>query len=515
MSQAAHKMCSGTNTIRRAVSVHVSIGRHRALWLALGVALVAASCSLFAADTDNFASQSLPQDGKVLTVTSANYDDKDGAELIVFSADDRGQRHLKIFTANPAGLYDTIPKANFELPTGVFGYQIVDFDSDRRDELLLLGLEAAYLLDFDKGGYVSGLKPIASFERLFGIPDPNFVIEYKFAFDLNGDGIFELILPSWNGVRLLQKKDNGFAAAKQMALTYKADGVNDVNVLNCSGNSEVGFRLPIITVMDLNTDRSPDLLVETTAGLAIFYQTGNMQFADRPNRFLEVKPSYQQNLFFSASGLADLNRDRLLDYCRVFTQSSGDEFKTVIEIFFGNVQEGFSSRPSKRIVLDQFGAGLSLKDLDNDGTASIIIATLPVTPTSLVKALLVKGIPVELNVFEVDGGVIADQPVTVKRVSCGLSFFQDRIPAKYLGCVDGDLEGDRFNDLVVVTDDEELQVFPGGRRPLFSDKPSIVRKAKGVISVEARRLNGDTKADLILQGRDEDGRETVTLLITK
>jgi hypothetical protein len=499
--------------IRKTISIMtIAVWRYSLIAVLL---MLAASCAVLAADTDNFFAQTLPQNGKTLATVSANYDDARGAELFVFTRDNLGTRHLRIYSPDVARLYDTIPKADLELPAGVFGYQVADVNADRRDELLLLGFDAVYQLQFEKDRFASTPKTIAMFERLFAIPNPDFITSYRFAFDLNADGVRELLLPAWNGVRILQKKENGYTQIRQLSLTYGADGVKDINLLNGTCSGDLGFHLPMITPHDLNTDKSSDLLVETSSGLAVFYQTGNLQFAERPNRVLDIKSSYLEDLYFRTAGLADLNNDRLLDYCRVFTQSTDTEYKTVIEIFLGNMQEGYSTRPSKRIVLDEYGVGLSLLDLDGDGVSSVIVATVPVTPTSLVKALLVKGMPLDLHVYESDGGVFGDQPVMTKRVTCGLNFFKGACPVRYVGALTGDIDSDNKCDLVVITDDDDLQVFPGSKKLIFSDKPSIVRKTHGVVALETADLNDDAKADLILLGRDEDGRDIVTLLMTK
>jgi hypothetical protein len=477
--------------------------------------ILAASRAVLAADTDNFLSQMLPQNGKTLATVSADFDDARGDELFVFTVENLGTRHLRIYSPNVAGKYDTIPKADLELPAGVFGYQVADINADRREELLLLGLDAVYQLQFEKDRFASAPKVIATYERLFAIPNPDFISAYQFAHDLNADGVRELVLPAWNGVRILQKKENGYILLRQLSLTYGADGMKEINLLSGTGSDDLGFRLPTITAHDLNTDRNSDLLVETSSGLAVFYQTGNLQFAERPNRVLDFKSSNLEDTYLKTTGLADLNNDRLLDFCRVFTQSSGTDYKTVIEIFFGNIQEGYSTRPSKRIVLDEYGVGLSLLDLDGNGVSSLVVATIPVTPTSMVKALLVKGMPLDLHVYESNGGIFGDQPIATKRVTCGLNFFKKACPVRYIGSLTGDLDSDRNCDLVIITDDNELQVFPGSKTLIFADKPSIVRKTRGVVAIESVDLNHDTKADLILLGRDEDGRDVVTLLMTK
>lgn len=484
-------------------------------YLLIGIVLLVVTCSVFAADTDDFQSQVLPQNGKKLAAASAELDGVPGAELVLFTVDNQGVRYLKIYSPDATGRYDTIPKIDLELPQGVFGFQVTEMDADQREELLLLALDAVLLMEFDQGRFSAAPKTVTTFERLYALPNPDCVIPYMFAFDLNGDGTKELLLPAWNGVRVLQKKENGYVLLKLLSLAYKADGIRDINLLSgsCSGN--IGFHLPIVTSHDLNTDRNADLLVETSSGLSVFYQTGVLQFSERANRVLDIKPSYLEDLFFKTSGLADLNNDRLLDYCRVFTQSSGSDYKTVVEVFFGNLQEGYSTRPSKRIVLDEYGVGLSLIDLDGSGVSAIVIATIPVSPTNMVKALLVKGMPLDLRVYRSEGGIISDQPAVVKRVTCGLNLFKSACPVRYIGTLAADLNADKACDLVIITDDNELQVFPGSRQLSLADKPSVVRKTSGVTSLEIADLNGDAKTDIILFGRDEDGRDVVTLLKTK
>ncbi|TFH65638.1 MAG: hypothetical protein E4G91_01765 [Candidatus Zixiibacteriota bacterium] len=180
--------------------------------------MLVASCAVLAADTDNFFAQTLPQNGKTLATVTADYDDARGAELFVFTNDNLGSRHLRVYSPGATGHYDTIPKADVELPAGVFGYQVADINADRRDELLLLGLDAVYQLQFERDQFALTPKTIATFERLFAIPNPDFVTSYRFAFDLNADGVSELVLPAWNGVRIMQKKENGYTQFRQLRL---------------------------------------------------------------------------------------------------------------------------------------------------------------------------------------------------------------------------------------------------------------------------------------------------------
>jgi hypothetical protein len=86
------------------------------------------------------------------------------------------------------------------------------------------------------------------------------------------------------------------------------------------------------------------------------------------------------------------------------------------------------------------------------------------------------------------------------------------MPTRYVGCMHGDLDGDKLADLAIVNDDDELQVFRGNKSAHFSDKASVVREASGIHSMTSHDLNNDGKDDLILLGYDENGRDVVHLL---
>ncbi len=214
-------------------------------------------------------------------------------------------------------------------------------------------------------------------------------------------------------------------------------------------------------------------------------------------------------------GFGDLNSDKIMDYCRVFTQGGRDEFKTVVEIYLASGQGGFSQRPSKRIVLDQYCVGLMVTDLDGDGSASAVVATVAVSSTSLVKSLLVKRMQVDLNVFQADGGILSEQPSSIKKVTCAVDFFGGDVPTRLIGCLHGDFDKDKLKELVTINDDDEIEIFKGARNPQFSDKPMLIRQTQRCNWLGSTDLNIDGKADLILHLVDETGRDVTSLLWSK
>ena len=468
-----------------------------------------------AADTDSFSAQALVPDGKILATIPVQFDGVGSKELaIVISNEQRGLR-LLVHKESTARNYEVTPAISIDLPTSVFAVQAVDLDSDGRTELALLGLETLHVVDWDEGGFGATAKEIARFERLFAIPRPDFVVEYEFLFDLNNDRSFDAILPCWDGIRVLKREKSGFAPVRLVKIEHGSTANLGKNLLSSGALCGLAITLPTLAASDLNTDRTKDIMVASGSGLAVCYQIGDMQFSEAPSQLLEVRPAFLDNLKFMSWGFGDLNNDKIVDYCLVFTQGDQDEFKTVLEIYLAGGQIGFAQRPSKRIVLDQYCLGLVVADLDDDGVASAILATVSVSPTSLVKSLLVKRMQVDLSVYQPQGGVLSEQPSSVKKVSCAIDYFSNGVPTRLVGCLHGDMDRDRMNDLVSLNDDDEIEVFKGAQNPQFSDKPILTRQAGRCTWLDAIDLNLDGKADLILHSVDETGRDVATLLWSK
>lgn len=468
-----------------------------------------------AADTDNFSVQSIVAEGKILATIPLQFDGVGARELAIITSHEQRGLRLLVHKESATRSYDAVAALSIDLPTSVFAVQAVDLDGDNRTELALLGLEALYVVDFDDGGFAAQAKELARFDRLFAIPRPDFVVEYEFLFDLNGDRNFDAILPCWDGVRILKRDRTGFSSVRQVKIEHGSIANLGRNLLAAGATCGLGVALPTITVADLNTDRAQDILVASGSGLAVCYQIGDLQFSEGPSQLLEVRAAFLDNLKFMSWGFGDLNNDKTVDYCRVFTQGGQDEFKTVLEIYLSGGQAGFAQRPSKRIVLDQYCLGLVVADLNADGVASAILATVNVSPTSLMKSLLVKRMQVDLNIYQPEGGVLSEQPTSIKRISCAIDYFGSGVPTRLIGCLHGDFDRDRMNDLISLNDDDEIEIFKGAQNPQFSDKPVLSRQAGRCNWLDATDLNLDGKADLILHSVDETGRDVATLLWSK
>lgn len=468
-----------------------------------------------AADTDNFYSQAMTPGGRVISITPLQYDGVGPNEVaLVLRGEEKGFR-LQIHRETAPRNYESTPLLSIEIPASVFAMQAVDYDGDNHVEIALLGMESMYVVDFDNGAYSAQAKQLMTFDRLFSIPEPDLIIGNEFLFDLDGDKKSDAVLPCWEGIRILKRNGDAFTPIRTVRINHGTVASQTPGQIGIPSSASLGLALPSIVCYDVNSDRSKDILVASGNGMVVCYQVGNFQFAETPSQLLEVRAAFLDNLKFMAWGFGDFNGDKVIDYCRVFTQGQNDEFKTFVEFYLATGQNGFSQRASRRIVLDEYCLGLSVADLNGNGSSAAIVATVSVSPTSLMKALLVKRMQVGLNIFQANGGVMAEQATAVKKVGCGIDFFNGNIPTRFMSCAHADFDRDKYSELVTLNDDDEIEIYRGAKDAQFSDKPVITRETLRCNWLDATDLNTDGKADLIVHSTDETGRDQITFLWSK
>jgi hypothetical protein len=465
-----------------------------------------------AAGDEQFDRQDIQPDREIIETVCADLYRDIGYELLLFTDDHTDGKRLMVLTQGLGRNFSTNPIADLLLPAYTFGYQAIDFDGDRRDELLLLAIDALYLVDLDTPPDTDTITAVATFSPLFSVPEPRLMLPVELVFDLDGDDIGELLLPSWRGARLLQLRGEDYEEVTEFAIKQRSRPAFTPTHLQPRGSASFTFRLPRITVNDLNTDLIPDVYIESDGALSVFFQTGALQFQTEPDKHIDVRPAYLKNLYYSNSGFADINGDGLLDFCRVFTQGVEYDAKTLVEIFMANIQNGYPSRPTKRIVLEEFAVGMSLVDLNGNGSTSLIVATQDLSTIGMVKSLMVKRIPVELKIFGFEGGIIDEEPIAVKKVSCAVDLLGQQFPGRFLGCLTADCDRDGHNEFAVINHDNVLELFGGHGESVFTDKPvsSIGLPVAGLIT--AADLDGDKKDDFVIQGVDEHGQSNLIVL---
>ena len=146
-------------------------------------------------------------------------------------------------------------------------------------------------------------------------------------------------------------------------------------------------------------------------------------------------------------------------------------------------------------------------DLDGDGLTDVATASTKLGLTRIVGALLSGRMGVDLNVYRMrEGGGYPDEAdyETRFKVEFDLDTGLTRFPAVRIA----DVDGDGAAELLVQEEPDELTIYPGvGEPAIFGDEGRVLALPMPINGqmVEARDLDGDDRADLLIRYGPADG----------
>jgi hypothetical protein len=175
----------------------------------------------------------------------------------------------------------------------------------------------------------------------------------------------------------------------------------------------------------------------------------------------------------------------------------------------------FSSTPDSRIESKGVQFDMQEKDLNNDGQLDIIVSSVELGLTKLVRALLTGAIRIDLGFYQMKDGVYPELPNIVRTIKATFSFSSGDVfvPTVLMA----DVTGDGLADLLLQEGDDELHIYLGeATDQLFADDPVEISVAmpRDPDLVQVADLNHDGKQDLIL-ALEVNGKPDRVLVLIK
>ncbi|MCK0069023.1 FG-GAP repeat domain-containing protein [Kordiimonas laminariae] len=474
------------------------------MYKAVGAALFGVLCfGGNAGAQDLFEIKQLDAGHPVETMEKIHFGSQGKAALLAAGRDRDGAKHFSIFDA--AGGNEAI--LHFTMPEDMLFFDTAKLDGKATSVVFLSSEGVSYFNT--ESGQIELLVPVQSIFRQSFNPRLN---KADFSKDLNGDGLADVLLPDFDGYRLLLGKEAG--------------GFEPEQLLNMQVEMRLGAGTPRYSTFpyyqfDANFDGKDDIVFHQDHSFIVFPQEVDGSFENEPmiipfdlpvtgNSYKEQvradeRYADQTNLENSTfREIDDINGDGIIDIVTTTDIAKGVFNRTLeFHYYYGKNEGGkltFSGEADTDIVMKGFSTRNEHIDFGTDGKKDFVAGAANLGIGKIIGIFLSGSTSVDVNFYEQgDNGRYTEKPTYKKKVSVAfnLSSGQSSIPVVEMG----DFNGDGSKDLVVSKKEKELQFFmatPGGKN-MFARKAVKLKipLPKNGEYVDALDLNEDGKDDLV------------------
>ena len=428
--------------------------------------------------------------------------------------------------ANQEWRYSVVSLANGIVEaSGSVPASVVFYDGCRRtgnitDDVCLLTADGVSVLDPETGD----LDPVLEIDNLYREHPARGPAHSDFVRDVDGDDLDDLVLPGFEGWIVARQTDDGF---DEFVLdTLPRMSVYENRVIYEPRNPESG---------DVNGDELEDVMFLVDREFVSYLQQPAGAFMDtaRVDPIAAPLATEAQRAEWDRDdgqvdqsaleieeieAIRDFNADGILDLLTEKSISEGVfDRRSELHVYLGQRKDGSLVYPpvaDGRIDLDGIQFDPLIVDVDGDGLLDVVTSSTRLGLTRVVSALFSGRITIDLDVFlmrsEGTFPGFADYNRRIK-VEFDLKTGLTRVPATRIA----DFDGDGRADLLVQGENDTLDIHAGnGKDKLFTERTqeiSLPLPTSGLM-VEARDLDDDGRADLIVRYGPADGEERANTL---
>ncbi len=441
-----------------------------------------------------------------------------GAILLTGRAEG-GRKRVGIYSVLASGRVADTPSAELALPDDVLFFDTGVVGGE--PSLMFLGTDGVWSLD----ARTEKLRRVLEVASIYRAPSGAALTRLDFAMDVNDDGLEDLVVPGFEGVRVS---------------TQSGDGFGEPALLNVSprmtiASEQARYSADELHRYDFDFDGKRDLAVVRDNRFLVFDALSDSGFASEP-RVVPIDLSladdeelarFERNLVeidqsdFEVTRIAriiDLNRDGLPDIV-TFTAISTGVFEKRSEYHVHLARRRgtsivFSDEADAAIPSSGFQFGLTPVDVDNDGRRDLVTSSVEFGFRQLIAALLTRRLKLDVNLYRFGAPSVypAEPDYTADvRLKFDISSGFVSNPAVRFG----DFNGDGAADLLLQDGVEELEIRTGSASGESFGGESWTWETRLPLDgtqVEVADVDGDGCQDVLVAYGSGDGEEMLDRL---
>jgi hypothetical protein len=433
----------------------------------------------------------------------------DGSGIVAMGRDEGAWRYSIV------SLTDGTVAATGDVPPDAIFYDTGDLTGDGTDQLLFFTERGIKAL----APGADAPQPVAAFESIYHARSNRSLPHSDFARDVDGDGADDLLVPQFEGWLVARRAGDSFQHSLLEILPQ-------VEVFE----TRVSYRPRVPREGDVDGDGRQDLVFLRDKEFVSFVQLEGGGFETTARRDAIASPLASEEELalwerddgqidqsdlqveevelvqdFTDDGIPDLLTDKSISEGVLDRRSE-------YHLYIGRRENGalvYGAAPDGSIRSDGVQFDPLVVDVDGDGRMDLATPSTQLGLTRIVAALFSGKMGVDLDVYRMrpDGTYPEDSDYRTRfKVEFDLKTGLVRNPAVAIA----DFDGDGAAELLLQEEDDALSLFPGRKDDeLFGDEARTVKLPlpRNGIMVEARDLDGDERADLLVRYGPADGAE--------
>lgn len=433
-------------------------------------------------------------------------------------------RWISIFWQREDGGFSTAADQSWALDTAAVIMDTGDITGDGRREICYLTAGEVRYYPIESGNYETEPEVLLEAGGLTVFPSRSSIPLINFVRDWNDDGRDEVGIFRFEGLSVYSPDSTGgYSSGNEILIeldTEMSRAMREYEDMMTSG-LRARFTFPDISLVDCDGDGDWDLIATTEDRMMIYRHDEGGRFSSEPESdvLFDVRTQHEkiEDLAQLQTTVTDLNGDGYADAVVTKQTSKGlSNFRGVINIFHGGVN-GYTKEPQQVIISEGTASSRTfIRDVNGDGRLDLILPSVKISITSIIRWLITRSIPVNFNIFLLnEDSRFSDRPDFTKEVKFKIDLSGESDTQAM--DLDGDYNGDKRKDFVFATDEDELSIYLGVREGgdrLFSKKPAAKVRADAFGELRSPDLNGDGYSDMIIyypQSKERKGNVQVLI----